>query len=67
MTRKGEKGRYPGGDYGAENVRYVEQYEGTYSECLKMEKIKIYNYPLLPEARKRELQLFRPPGNKNDS
>ena len=67
VTRKGEKGRYPGGDYGAENVRFIEQFEGTYSECLKMEKIKIYNYPLLPEARKRELQLFRPPGNKNDS
>ena len=67
VTRKGENGRYPDGNFGTPHVVFVVQFTGTYSECLKEEKIKIYNYPLLPEARKRELQLFRPPGNKNDS
>jgi hypothetical protein len=67
VTRKGEKGRYPGGNYGAPELFYAEEFRGTYSECLKMEKIKIYNYPLLPEAQKRKIKLFRPPGNANDS
>lgn len=67
VTRKGEKLRYPGGDYGATNLLYIVQFEGDYAQCLKEEKIKIYNYPLLPEAQKRELKLPRPPGNANDS
>lgn len=66
-TRKGENERYPGGDYGTPNVVFVPEFRGTYSECLKMEKIKIYNYPLLPEAQKREFILAIPPGNKIDN
>lgn len=66
-TRKGEQGRYPDGNYGTANVFYVEQFWGTELECRKMEKIKIYNYPLLPEALKRDIQLYRPPGNKIDN
>ena len=66
-TRKGEKGRYPSGNYGAPNLSFIVQFKGTYSECLKMEKTKIYNYPLLPEALKRKVKLFRPPGNVNDN
>lgn len=66
-TRKGEKGRYPDGNYGTENLLYVEQFWGTELECRKREKIMIYSYPLLPEALKRKIKLFRPPGNKNDN
>jgi len=67
VTRKGEKGRYPDGNFGTPHVVFVVQFTGTYSECLKEEKIKIYNYPLLPEALKRTVKLFRPPGNAIDS
>jgi len=63
MTRIGDKRRYPKGDYGADKVVFVEQFYGTYSECLKMEKIKLYGYPLLLEARKRTFLLVLPPGN----
>ena len=66
ITRKGERKRYPGKSYGAPNLSFVVQFIGTSNECLKMEKIKIYHYPLLPEARKRKIRLFRPPGNAND-
>lgn len=67
VTRVGEKRRYPNQNYGAPNVAYVTQFRGTYTECLKMEKTKIYSYPLLPEARKRDVILVRPPGNANDN
>jgi hypothetical protein len=67
VTRKGEKRRYPKGDYGTRDVRFEVQFEGTTTECLKMEKIKIYNYPILPEARKRDILLAIPPGNGNDN
>ncbi len=67
ITRKGERLRYPRGDFGTEDVRYVLQFTGNFAECLKQEKLKIYNYPLLPEAQKRKIKLLRPPGNKNDS
>lgn len=66
-TRKGENERYPGGDYGAPNLIFVPEFRGTIAECLRMEKIKIYNYPLLPEALAREFLLAIPPGNKNDN
>jgi|APTNR8051073442_1049403.scaffolds.fasta_scaffold08830_5 hypothetical protein len=66
-TRKGEQKRYPGKTYGAPNLSFIVQFQGDLSACLKMEKIKIYNYPLLPEATKRAIRLFRPPGNTNDS
>lgn len=66
-TRKGEQKRYPGKSYGAPNLSFIVQFQGNYVECLKLEKIKIYNYPLLPEAKKRTIRLFRPPGNLNDN
>jgi hypothetical protein len=31
-----------------------------------LEKIKIYNYALLPENLRRAVPLIRPPGNKID-
>lgn len=66
VTRKKEAERYPGGNYGAENLLFLPMFEGTYSECLKREKTLIYNYPLLPETREREVILARPPGNRYD-
>ena len=66
-TRKDESERYPGGNYGANNLAFLPMFFGTYSECLKQEKTLIYNYPLLPEARAREVILARPPGNKYDT
>ena len=66
VTRKGEKARYPDGNYGAPKLLFVVEFEGDYAECLKMEKTKIYNYPFLPEARARTIILPRPPGNKYD-
>ena len=66
-TRKGQNGRYPNENFGANNVTFFVQFVGTYSECLKMEKTKIFSYPLLPEARNRSMLLPRPPGNANDN
>lgn len=66
-TRKGEAGRYSSNNYGAPNLRFVGQFYGNEMECRKREKIMIYNYPLLPEAKKSELRLFRPPGNRIDN
>lgn len=66
MTRQGELGRYPTGNYGAENLIYLVQFTGTTSACEKQEKIQIYKYPLLPEARARGFTLPRPPGNQRD-
>lgn len=66
-TRKGEKGRYPTSNYGAPNLRFIEQFWGTETECRKREKLMIYTYPLLPEAKRRKIKLFRPPGNANDN
>lgn len=66
-TRVGETRRYPNKNYGASDLTFLPQFHGTYTECLKMEKIKIYNYPLLPEAKKRKIRLFRPPGNTYDN
>ncbi|MEL6660459.1 MAG: hypothetical protein AAFY48_01665 [Bacteroidota bacterium] len=67
VTRKGERGRYPNQDYGAPDLLYVPQFEGTLGECFKQEKLKIYRYPFLPEAQLRNIILARPPGNKYDS
>jgi hypothetical protein len=67
VTRKGQEGRYPNGNYGAPNLLFVRQVIGTYSECLKAEKTMIYSYPLLPQTQARDFILIRPPGNKYDS
>ncbi|MEO0728329.1 MAG: hypothetical protein AAFZ63_27530, partial [Bacteroidota bacterium] len=61
------RGRYPNQDYGAPDLLYLPQFVGTLTECLKQEKLKIYQYPLLPEAQLRKIVLARPPGNKYDS
>jgi hypothetical protein len=66
VTRKGEKGRYGRWHIG-QGLYYLVQYQGPLQECLRQEKIKIYHYALLPENLKREQQLIRPPGNKQDN
>lgn len=66
ITRKGEKERY--GQWHIDNkLLYIIQYEGPLQECLRKEKIKIYNYALLPENLARTVPLIRPPGNKQDN
>ena len=64
-TCNGEKGRYSGG-MPYKYLRFTLQFMGTENECLIIEKTKIYAYPTLPECRKRNIILLRPPGNKID-
>lgn len=64
-TTKGQKGRYGNSLTGKELV-YIIQFKGTLQDCLKQEKLKIFNYATLPENIKRPKPLIRPPGNKVD-
>lgn len=65
-TRKGEQGRY--GDWHIQrDLFYFVEYEGPLQECLRREKIQIYNYATLPENLARPVPLIRPPGNKKDN
>jgi hypothetical protein len=41
---------------------YYPQYVGEIGECLKLEKIKIYTYPTLPENFKARSKTFTPAG-----
>ena len=66
VTRKGQDGRYQSG-MPDPRLRYRTQFRGTFSECLKEEKRKIYQYAVLPENLARKNRLIRPPGNKNDN
>ena len=65
VTRKGESIRYPG-NLNNVGLFYLTEYYGPLQECLKQEKLKIYNYALLPENLTRNVPLIRPPGNKRD-
>jgi len=70
----GQKGRYPNGVFYKEgkwllnqdHLYYQIELEGTRPECEIEEKVKIYHYPELPEAQKRDIDLIRPSGNKQD-
>jgi hypothetical protein len=64
-TRKGETGRYRG-QLPDSRLLFVSQFQGTYGDCLKEEKRKIYLYGILLENQERAIPLIRPPGNKND-
>ncbi len=64
-TIKKQTGRYPNSRL-PEGMRYVVEFKGTLFECKRMELLKIYDYPLLPENLKRAKPLIRPPGNKID-
>ena len=65
VTSKGRLGRYKTDFLIRNNVSYYVQFNGTFSECLKQEQIKLFNYPYLPEnlARPKTEQLPRPPFN----
>lgn len=64
-TSKGQFGRYAADFLIRNNVSYFVQFKGTFSECLKQEQIKLFNYPYLPEniARSPAERLPRPPFN----
>ena len=70
----GQKARYPNNIFYKkgkwkltnEHLEYFPQFKGTKPECEIEEKQKIYHYPELPEAEKRDIKLIRPPGNKQD-
>lgn len=66
VTSKGQLGRYKTDFLIRNNVSYFTQFKGTFSECLKQEQIKLFNYPYLPEnlARPKAEQLPRPPFNQ---
>mgnify|MGYP006309620395 CR=1 FL=1 len=66
VTTKGREGRYVQGLPFA-NLLYIIEFEGTLQKCLQEEKLKIYQYALLPENLKRKKPLIRPPGNKRDN
>ena len=66
ITTKGEYGRYRG-RLTKKRLRYIIQFEGTLTECLKEQKRKIYGYGVLPENLARTSPLIRPPGNKRDN
>jgi len=65
VTKKGQAGRYTDEYLLEMKLSYHVQKRGTILECLEEEKLKIFNYPLLPEnlARTEQERLARPPGN----
>ena len=65
VTSKGEFGRYKAPFLIKNRVIYQAEFHGTFSECLKLEQIKLFNYPHLPEnsARPPADRLSRPPYN----
>lgn len=64
-TRLGEAIRYKS-DPLDPRLKYEVEFRGNYADCLKMEKIQIYNYVLLPENQKKANPIIRPPGNPRD-
>lgn len=66
VTSKGQFGRYTEAFLFKNKVSYVAEFKGNVAECLKMEQIKLYTYPFLPEnlARPPEERLPRPPYNQ---
>ena len=65
VTSKGKFGRYSASFLLRNKVFYMVQFKGNFSECLKQEQIKLFNYPNLPEnlARLPSERLPRPPYN----
>ncbi|TAD97989.1 MAG: hypothetical protein EAZ97_11565 [Bacteroidetes bacterium] len=68
VTINGEKGRYNGAKNPLNNdLEYIVQFRGNIETCLKLERIQIATYPLLPENLKRIVKLGRPPFNPINS
>lgn len=66
VTSKGQGNRYKSG-LPVSTLVYATEFIGELRECYRLEKIKIYNYALLPENLRRTHRLIRPPGNKQDN
>jgi hypothetical protein len=67
VSINGVKGRYTDKFLKDNNLLYEVQFVGNMAECYKIEKVKIFTYPFLPEnVRRKFRKLLRPPGNKND-
>ncbi len=66
VTRKGQRGRYSEEFLAANNLLFVTEFIGSYSQCLIVEKEKLYSYPVLLENLNRpdSLRLLFPPGNQ---
>jgi len=62
ITTQG-KSRYTQSQYAKLGVALIEQHRGDYSSCKAQEVNKILSYRFLPESRKPEGKLIRPPGN----
>jgi hypothetical protein len=58
-----EKGRYSKGSHDKRLI-FAEQFSGTAEQCLIVEKVKLFAYPLFPENINRKNPLLLPPGNK---
>lgn len=58
VTSKGKFGRYSLAFFHKYVIYYFVQFKGTFSECLKQEQIRLFNYRYLPE------NLARPPGER---
>jgi hypothetical protein len=65
ITRVGQTKRYSAGEI-PKGLEYQIEFRGDYASCLKLEKIKIYHYALLPENLARSHPLIRPPENRVD-
>ncbi len=65
VTNQGEKQRYTAQFLAKQQLAFLVQFRGTYSQCLVEEKRKLFDYPLLPEnlARPDPQKLVLPPGN----
>lgn len=66
VTKIGKDKRYSNAPIDP-RLRYRVEYKGDIGTCLRLEKIKIYQYAELLENIQRVQPLIRPPGNKNDS
>jgi len=64
ITTQKEK-RYRQRLYQRLEVRLQEELEGSYTVCKTAEINKILSYRFMPESRKPEVKLTRPPGNAN--
>jgi hypothetical protein len=61
-TCSGQTGRYPS-SLPAENLLYEPQFKGDATQCLIVEKVKLYAYTFSAENLRRSFPLFLPPGN----
>ncbi|MEN0004184.1 MAG: hypothetical protein AAF798_08575 [Bacteroidota bacterium] len=64
ITTQG-RNRYSESYYAKLGLTYIEEFRGSYEECKAREINKIMAYRFLPQSKKPEVKLVRPPGNAN--